>query len=59
MLRYAGKLGGLYPECDKAAMKVDMVVDAIESIVFQIFKDSSKEGREKFLKELFRATLVP
>ncbi len=53
MLRYAGKLTGMYPTCAKAALKVDMVNDALESIISDIFKDPSKEGRTKVIEETF------
>ncbi len=52
ILHYAGKLSGLYPKCDKSAMKVDMTVDALETVVLGILNDYSKESREKVLKEV-------
>lgn len=50
LLRFAGRLGGLYPKCEKDAMKVDMVVDAVETLVNALFKDSSAEGRKEFIE---------
>ncbi len=52
MLRFAGKQGGdLYPKCDKAALKVDMIVDVMETVMEQIFRDKTPEGRAKFVAE--------
>lgn len=53
ILRYAGKLTGLYPKDEKAALKVDMVVDAPEAVITAIFSDSSKEARTKVVEETF------
>ena len=52
MLRYCGKLAGLYPTSDHLnAMQIDMVVGALEDVVIDIFKDNSLEGRTKFTTE--------
>ena len=51
MLRYAGKLSGLYPDDPLEAMNVDIVLGAIEDVTIAIFKDSSEESRTKFAKE--------
>lgn len=53
MLRFAGKLGGLYPDDPVEAMKVDMVVDALEPILTAIFQDKSEEARKKVVEETF------
>lgn len=53
MLRFAGKLGGLYPTDAVEAMQVDMVVDALEPIVTAIFSDKSEEARKKVQEETF------
>ncbi len=52
MLRYPRKLGGVYLNREKAAMKVDMILDALETVILEIFKTGSKEGRETFWKEM-------
>lgn len=49
LLRFAGKLSGLYPKCEKDAMKVDMVVDATEDLANSLFKDGSEKGRADFV----------
>lgn len=51
LLRYAGKLSGLYPECAKAAMKVDMVVSVLETIISSLFKSNTSEARSAFVNE--------
>ncbi len=38
MLRYAEKLGGLYSKCDKAAIKVGMIVDALVTVILEFSK---------------------
>lgn len=53
LLRYAAKLGGLYPTSDKAAMKVDMASDGMDSLIALIFKENSKEARAKVIEESF------
>ncbi len=52
MLRYAGKLSGLYPKNVKDALKVDMIVDALEQVFNTLYGDKTKEGREKFVQEV-------
>ncbi len=32
------KLGGLYSKCDKAAIKVDMIVDALVTVILEFSK---------------------
>ncbi len=49
-LRYAANVGGLAPSCPVEALKVDMVIDASESIIVTAFADTSAEGRAKFLE---------
>ncbi len=51
-LRYAGKLSGLYPKCDKAALKVDMIVDAVEKVVIELFAAKTPEAQQKFITEV-------
>lgn len=47
MLRYVGKLTGLYPENLVDAMKVDMVMDALRTIAGKVLDnpDKSEEYR--------------
>lgn len=59
ILRYAGKLSGLYPKCDEAALNVDRVVDALETVLVAVFKDSSEAGRAKFVSETVPRYLGP
>ncbi|CAN0262349.1 unnamed protein product, partial [Pylaiella littoralis] len=40
LLRYAGKLGGLYPEDPLTALKVDEIVSIAEDVMAQLFKTS-------------------
>lgn len=51
MLRYAGKLSGLYPKDARAAMKVDMILSVLETITTALFKDKTAEARAKFVGE--------
>ncbi len=53
ILRYAGKLSGLYPKCEKAAMKVDMVADAIEPVLSASFSAKTPEAKQKIVDEMF------
>lgn len=50
MLRYAGKLAGLYPENLVEAAKVDMVIDALVTMAGKTALDTSEEGRTAFVK---------
>ena len=49
-LRYAANLSGLTPTCPVNACKVDMVIDCIETIIYAAVKDSTPEGRAKFVE---------
>jgi len=51
MLRYAGSIADLYPEDPLDAMKVDVVVGALEDMTIAAFADNSPEGRAKFVEE--------
>lgn len=52
ILRYAGKLAGLYSrDDDLAAMRVDEVLDHIEDAVVKIYQNSSADGRKQFVDE--------
>lgn len=53
MLRFAGKLAGIYPKDPFAAMKVDMVVDALNPILSALQADKSEEARKKVLSDTF------
>lgn len=53
ILRYAGKLSGLYPDDPLPALRVDEITDTCEDIVNKIFAAKGKEGREKFMEEWF------
>lgn len=59
LLRYAGKLANLYPKDAKAAAKVDMVIDGLENLVVPLMKDSTPEGRDKFVKEALPRYIKP
>lgn len=48
LLRYAGKRTGLYSSCENAALKVDMVVDALESILAGAFAATETLSGIKF-----------
>jgi len=50
LLRYAGKLAGLYPEDILEAAKVDMVIDALGTMAAKIFVDNSEKARAEFVK---------
>lgn len=54
LLRYAGKLAGLYPSDDGlAAMRVDMASDGVDTLIRNIFMHEAKEEREKAVAESF------
>lgn len=59
LLRYVGKLAGLYPKDDVDAMKVDMVVDGFENILVALFRDMSEEGGRKLVEETFPRYVAP
>ena len=46
MLRYVGKLAGLYPEDDMQALYCDETMDAIEDLLHQIVPTFALEGDE-------------
>lgn len=50
ILRYAGKLAGLYPDGLLDAMKVDQVVDVLETVMVNAYKDKSPEARGAFVE---------
>lgn len=57
ILRYVGKLGGLYPEDALEAFRVDALMDTMNDALMAAFryrgpdKDMLREAREKFCKE--------
>lgn len=57
ILRYVGKLGGLYPEDPLEAFRVDALMDTMNDAMMAAFryrgpdKDMLREAREKFCKE--------
>lgn len=53
VLRFAGKLAGLYPAVEKDAMKVDMICDTLETLVSSILRDKTEAARAKVVAELF------
>lgn len=59
LLRYAGKLTGLYPTDAAEAVKVDMVIDGLENLVGPAMGDTTPEGREKFVKEIMPRYMKP
>ncbi len=59
ILRYAGKLSGLYPTCAKDALKVDMVIDVLETVINAVVDDDSKEGRSKFVGSVLPRYCAP
>lgn len=50
LLRYVGKLTGLYPEDPVEAVKVDMVMDALGTMSSKSGADSSEKARKEFVK---------
>ena len=48
MLRYAANIAGLAPTCPLNVCKVDMVIDACETLIGIVSEDSSPKGRTKF-----------
>ncbi len=52
MLRYAEKLGGLYSKCDKATIKVGMIVDALVTVILEFSKTVQRRVAKRFLKEV-------
>jgi glutathione S-transferase len=54
-LRYAGKLAGLYPACNLAALKVDEIVDILEDFAVALtpsFKEQDPEKKLALRKDL-------
>ena len=50
MLRYAAKIGGFTPTCPVNAYRVDMVIEAIDSLVSAAKKGNTSEGYAKFVE---------
>ncbi len=59
MLRYAGKLSGLYLKCDKAAMKLDMIRDVLETVILENSKKIPRRVAKSSSRKWLRSTLVP
>lgn len=59
ILRYVGKLGGLYPKDMKDACVVDMVMDAVDGLANKIWADKTEEARTKVVKEDFPRYVKP
>jgi len=62
MLRYAGKLAGLYPTDALAAFKVDELLDAAEDVINFIvpsMRETNEEKRAELRKKLASETLPP
>lgn len=59
LLRYAANIAGLTPTCPVNACKVDMVIDALESIALALFNDKSVEARTKVVKNDIPRYLAP
>lgn len=49
-LRYAANVAGIAPKSAVCALKVDMVIDAVESVLIAAYKDKSEESRKKFVE---------
>ena len=47
LLRYAGKLGGTYPECPLAALKVDEIVMIAEDVFINLFSTMGEKDEAK------------
>ena len=52
LLRYAGKLGGTYPECPLAALKVDEIVMIAEDVFINLFSTMGKKDEAKKVNAL-------
>ncbi len=50
MLRYPRKLGGVYLNREKAAMKVDTILDALETVILEIFQNRFQGGARNILQ---------
>ncbi|CAN0074196.1 unnamed protein product [Laminaria digitata] len=51
LLRYAGKLGGLYPECPLKALKVDEIVMIAEDVFINLFSTLGEKDEAKKLEK--------
>ena len=47
LLRYAGKLGGTYPECPLAALKVDEIMMIAEDVFINLFSTMGEKDEAK------------
>ena len=52
LLRYAGKLGGTYPECPLAALKVDEIVMIAEDVFINLFSTMGEKDEAKKVNAL-------
>jgi len=62
LLRYAGKLGGLYPSDPLAALRVDEILDAVEdvtSLITPSLRETDPEKRAALRKVLAETSLPP
>ena len=50
LLRYCGKLCGLYPRDTPPALRVDEFCAMLEDTVIGLFKDPSESGRKRFIE---------
>nr|ABR09274.1 glutathione S-transferase 4 [Laminaria digitata] len=51
LLRYAGKLGGQYPECPLASLKVDEIVMIAEDVFINLFSTMGEKDEAKKLEK--------
>ena len=51
LLRYAGKLGGTYPKCPLAALKVDEIVMIAEDVFINLFSTLGEKDEAKKVNE--------
>ena len=52
LLRYAGKLGGTYPECPLSALKVDEIVMIAEDVFINLFSTMGENDEVKKVNAL-------
>ena len=52
LLRYAGKLGGTYPKCPLAALKVDEIVMIAEDVFINLFSTMGEKNEAKKVNAL-------
>lgn len=57
LLRYAGKVAGLYPKCEKEALRVDMVVDSLESVMGPSLKAAFAADKAAAKADVLQTTL--